>query len=137
MNLGSVATAILIAVIFIGWPIIGKYSQASGAWVSTIVLLSTTLVAMLFSWRKLTSSLPTTKAFAILTIAGVINGWAVYLYAQKATDPNVSTGTFVITIAVLSVLIAPVLDWGLNGSVPTAQKVAGFVCGAVAIYLLK
>lgn len=136
MSTANLLMAILIALCFAGWPIIGKYSQSSGAWVATLVGAGTALAIALLSSRQLSSSTPTAKAFAILAIAGVINGTAVYFYAVKTSDLAVPTGIFVLVVAVLIACWAPLLDWALNGTIISLRQTLGLACATMAIYLL-
>jgi hypothetical protein len=132
-NLGI---ALLIAIGFAGWPIIGRYSQASGVWIGTMVMAGTTVVVALLAGAQLRHSTPTPKAVAVLLAASAVNGLGVYLYASKAGDPTIPIGAFVVVVAVLTVVLAPALDWGLHGVLPTARQAGGTLCAALAIYLL-
>ncbi len=138
MNFGSILMMVFIAIAFIGWPIVGKYSGASGAWIGTIMLIATTLVTGTLSLKEMArSSFPPTKAVAMLIAAGMMNGLAVYLYARKSSSPTVSTATFIVTVTVLMIVFAPILDWLFNGSIPSTRKVFGFACAAFSVYLLS
>lgn len=137
MNLTSLLTAVMIAVGFVGWPVIGKYSKASGAWVGTFAMVVTTIVVAIISHRQLFLSTPSPKAFLVLTLAAVVNGVAVCLYSAKTTDPSIQSGAFVVVVATLMVIFAPILDWILNGSIPSLRQVGGFALAALAIYLIK
>ena len=136
MNLGTIAVALFIGAGFISWPIVGKYSGQTGPWVGSIVMLGTTAAVVLLSLRDLKGSVPTGKAVLILMIAAVINGIAVYLYAMKAADPEITTAVFVVTVSVSMVISTPVFDWLLNGVIPTLRQIFGFGFAVVAIYLL-
>lgn len=128
--------ALFIAFGFATWPIIGKYSQASGAWVGTVAAVMTSLVVVVMSCQKLTAPFPTTKAWLLLVFAGALNGVACYVYAVKTADPAVPSGIFVVCVAVLLAVCAALLDWALNGSVPTLRQITGFICAGASIYLL-
>jgi drug/metabolite transporter (DMT)-like permease len=136
VNTSSLLIALVIAVGFAGWPIIGRYSQASGVWIGTFVMAGTTVVMALLSGRQLAVSVPSPRAFAVLAVAAALNGLGVYLYSFRAADPAVPIGLFVVVVAVLTIVAAPMLDWALHGAVPSPRQMAGILCAAGAVYLL-
>jgi drug/metabolite transporter (DMT)-like permease len=136
MQLSHIITAALIALGFVSWAIIGKYSQASGAWVGTVVMLETGLVVALMSKNQLTAPLPTVKALVILSVGAIANGLAVVYYAAKITDTAIPTGVFVVFVVVFMAMLAPLLDWLLNGQMPTLHQAAGFFFVIIGIYLM-
>ena len=119
------------------WPIIGKYSQASGEWVNTIVVISSTIIAIGLAFSSVKEQpLPTLNAFAVLLLAGLLNGAAVYFYSMKATDPQVPTGAFIMTTIVIMVAMAPLFNYLLNGVALSLKQLAGLGAAALAIALL-
>lgn len=130
--------AVGIAFAFTVWPILGKVSGASGAWVGTLVVAGTLITTLIFGAKDMVQGpLFTLKALVILALAGLVNGAAVYYYSVKAVDPGVPTGIFVATMVVLMALMAPLIDWMVNGNTINAKQIAGLGAAVVAIYLLK
>jgi hypothetical protein len=136
MSLNNVIMAAFIAVSFVGWPIIGKFAQATGAWTGFIVMSATAVAIALISGREL-NALPAGKAAAFLILAGILNGIGVYFFAKKTSDPVITTSAFVVLVSVWMVACAPILDWILNDAGLTLRHMAGFVLAAGAIYLLS
>lgn len=135
MNLTNVVVAFLIAIGFTAWPIVGKYSGASGAWIGVITLGGATMVIALLSIKDMVT-FPTTKAMAMLAIAAIANGIAAYAYTSKITDPAIQASVFVVTVSVCMAITTPLIDWCLNGTIPGTHKMAGFAVAILAIYLL-
>ena len=139
MNIWNIFLAIFIACGFVGWPIVGNYSRACGAWVGTMVIVSTAVAVAFMSFRQLGSvPVPDAKALILLCIAGAINGIAFCLYSDKMATMNASTATvFVATVSILMVVIAPILNWLLNNKTPDLNQTIGFCLAVVAIYFLS
>ena len=138
MNIQSISMAVFIAFGFVCWPIVGSYSRVCGSWVSATVIISTAVTVAIFFFRQLAAlPVPSVKAIAILFIAGAINGLAFCFYSNKITDTSIETGAFVVTISILMVVIAPLLDWALNGATPNMSQKLGFVLAIVAIYFMS
>ena len=137
MNSTTLVTAGLIATVYAGWGILAKWSGSSGVWISILVTFGTFAAAMTLSAPQLAKEpLIGTKALLILFLAGAANGAAMYFYSLKAADPMVPTGVFLMTVFVLMVVVTPILDWGLNGSMLSSRQVLGVGMAVVAIYLL-
>jgi drug/metabolite transporter (DMT)-like permease len=132
----DIIIAMGIAFGFTTWPILGKFAKTTGSWTGTIALGTSAIMAA-FLFRREFISPPTEKAFIILVIAGIINGIAVYFYAKKATDPEISTAVFLVIVSVFMTVWAPLIDWGLNGAMPNFRQAAGFICAVGAVYLLS
>lgn len=129
--------ALFISVGFAGWPIVGNFSKASGAWVGTIVLGTTGVVIALLSSRGLISNpLPSYKSIVYLVVAGVINGLACYVYSLTTVDKNIQIGLFVSLVSILMVVIAPLMSWLLNGEIISSKQIVGLFLACVSIYLL-
>lgn len=138
MDMSSVLWALGIAAVYAVWPIIGKYSGASGAWISSLVVIGTLLSTGGLSYVGLTEGrFPTIKAIILLIIIGIVNGAAVYFYSMKTSDPNISTGAFIVLVTIFMVVMAPFLDLAFNGSAISLRQWGGIVVAAVAVYLLQ
>lgn len=137
MDASTIFTAIFIAVAFAGWPIIGNFSKAAGCWVGTLMMAGTTIVVGLLSLRQFAvAAKPNLRAFFLIGLAAILNGFAVRMYSVKATDPKVPVAAFVVVTSILMVMAAPVIQWALNREIPNFRQGAGFVLAAGAIYLL-
>ncbi len=138
MTFALVLWAVFIALMFVGWPILGKYSGASGAWVSTLVVAGSLVTTAAFSFTQLTSGPNfTTKGLILLLLAGAANGFAVYVYSNKAVDPTVPTGAFMVLIFLLMVVFTPVMDYAFNGTTFSGRQWLGMFTAALAVYLLR
>jgi len=115
--------ALGIASAFVFWPIIGKYSQASGAWVNTLVIVGSTIGGVYLAYPAMQDQpLPTITAFGWLLLAGVLNGIVVYFYSLKAVDPQVPTGAFIMTVIISMLVLTPLLNYVLNGDVLSIKQ---------------
>lgn len=137
MNTSTIIIGVLIAAAFVGWPIVGSYSKISGPWVSVIVFLSGTLSVTILSMKQLETSTLSAKGIILLTLAGAINGIAVYFYTKKIADPAIHTASLIILVSVSMAVLAPLLDWMIKGSTPDLKQICGFAMATGAIYLLS
>lgn len=139
MNLNILFISVFIALAFVGWPIVGKYTKLSSGMMGSIVMLFTasTVILLSFFRRELSTELITNyKLVILLIIAGMINGVAVYLYSIKAVDQTITTSIFVVTVSVLMICLAPVLDLVINSTAISIRQIFGFIFAIVAIFLL-
>ncbi len=130
-------SAVFVALAFAAWPLLGRESRASGAWLSLVVMAGSAATVALLAAPQLGATMPTGRAWWLLGAAALANGGAVYVYASKAADPTVPTAAFLVLVSVLQVTAVALLAWALpGGQVPTLRQGAGFVCAAAAVYLL-
>jgi len=138
MTFTVVLIALFIAIAFSSWPIVGRYSQASGAWISVLVMSGTLFSILGIASRQITASTrPAVGAMLLLITMGMVNGLAGYIYAVKVADQNIPTAMFVITVSVLMVMMVPFVDWLLNGSVISPKQWIGILIAIIAIILIK
>lgn len=131
----DIFAAICWAFTFVAWPIVGKFVHATGAWMATIVFAANAIVIGLL-FRYDLSAPPTIKVILILFAAGAMNGIGAYFYAQKLADIRISTSALVVLVSILMVVWAPIIDWILNGSIPSVRQGTGFIVAALAVWLL-
>lgn len=136
MNMSTIVVAIFIAFGFTGWPIIGNYSKVNAGWMGSVVMISTALALGAMSYKDLCIETPGSKAIVLLSVAGLVNGLAVYFYSVKVADANVPTAAFIVTVSTLMVVAASVLNWAINGAVPNHSQFLGFGLAIAAIYFL-
>jgi len=137
MNVQNSILAFLIAIGFVGWGMLGKYSQANSGWVGTIAMTATAVIVAVLSTKNLQVGTPNIKIIAVLIIAGLINGIAAWLYSSKVTDPLISTAAFMASVFIFMVILAPAFDWLLNGVTPTINQIIGYSLAIVAIIFLN
>ncbi len=121
-----------------GWPILGKYSQASAPWIGAVVMTVTGMVAVLVALLQgglQGTSAPAPGKLLLLISAGLVNGLATYRYASRARMEG-QTGKYLVLIAILIVIEAPFFDLILNRSALTARQWTGVGCGVACVYLL-
>lgn len=134
----EVFEAALIAMGMAGWPILGKFSQASAGWISAIVLGVTGIVAIVIALLRggmQGTSLPSRSRLLILIAAGVVNGVATYCYAARARMEG-QTGKYLVLVSILIVIEAPFFDMLLNKGTLTTRQWTGVGCGLACVYLL-
>jgi drug/metabolite transporter (DMT)-like permease len=134
MNLEMIISSALIALAFVTWPIVGKYSGADSGWVGTLASLGTLLVVAVSS-RRMLAVPPRGRIILILLVAGIINGIGVYFYSMKTSDPQIQTAIFMVLTAIMMVIVIPIMDWALNGTSFNIYQVAAFGTAALTIYL--
>lgn len=126
-----------IGAVFVFWPALAKYSQASGAWVNTIVIIGSAIGGVGLAYSSLRGQpVPTSNALLILLVAGILNGAAVYFYAMKVSDPQIPTAIFVMTVTIAMLVVAPMFDYVLNGNTLSIRQGAGLGMAILAIFLL-
>ena len=131
-----VMQAFLISSAYVLWPIIGKYSQVSGTWVTSLILFFTAVGGGLCALPGMRSEeLPSAKGIAILAAAGLINGIAAYFYSMKTTDQSVPTGNFIVAVVVGMLVMGTIFSYFLNGEPITVRKVLGLGAAVLAAYL--
>jgi hypothetical protein len=131
------ASAAFVACAFAAWPLLGKQSRVTGAWMSVAVMAGSTLTVTLLSLTRLASLPALGHRWWWLGGAAAANGLAVYVYASRAADPLVPTAAFLVTVAVLQIAAIPLLTWLLpGGTLPSPRQSVGFILAAVAVYLL-
>jgi len=134
----EVLEAALIAMGMAGWPILGKYSQASAAWIGAVVMAVTGMVAIMIATAQgglQGASLPAPGKLLLLISAGAVNGLATYRYASRARMEG-QTGKYLVLVAILIVIEAPFFDMILNRSTLTVRQWTGVACGIACVYLL-
>ncbi len=138
MSISTILLSVFIAFAFVGWGIIGKYSQANGGWVGTIAM-GVSAVAVLIcsvSTKQLQGGV-TARAVVLLLIAGALNGFAMWLFANKVTHPATSAAAFIVLVSVLMAAAAPILDWFINNTTPDTNQTVGYALAITAIYFLS
>ena len=140
MVLKNILHSVLISMGFVGWGMIGKYSQAQSCWVSILVTVTTICTLLVIYSTSLSSNPPSVKAVAILAIAGLVNGFSVWLYTARVTDPamsEVQTAAFIATVYVIMIMMTPVLNLLINRVIPTSDHAIGYSLALGAVYYLS
>jgi hypothetical protein len=138
MSTGTILIGVFIAIGFALWPILGKYSGATGGWLITVVAAGTMFISPVLSVRELQNvPSPGIRAIALLFLAGMINGLACLLYSGRiAVMDSCYTATFVGLVTVAMLILAPVLNWFFNGNAPSQSQLIGFVLASLSVYFL-
>jgi hypothetical protein len=136
MTSRTLLSAVFVALAFAAWPLIGRASRVSGAWLATGVMIGSALTVTLLASTQL-SQAPTGRALWILGAAALVNGVAVFVYSSSAADPLVPTGPFIVVVSVLQVAAVAFIAWLMpGGRAPSLREAAGYALAAVAVYLL-
>ncbi len=138
MNTSLFLWAAGIALAFVAWPILGSKSGVPGAWMGILILIGSVIGSAIVGTKDIIESpLFTWKAFAIVVMAGIVNGVAVYYYGAKSADPNIPTGIFVTTMVVCMAAFAPFIDYLVKGTAISLQQMIGIAIICLGIYLIK
>lgn len=138
MTPSTILWAAFIAAVYAVWPVLGKWSKAPGQWVNTIVVAGSLIPIVILSINSMIKTpINNSKAFMLLLTAGIVNGFAVYVYGMKATDKTVPTGVFMMSISIMLFAFAPIIDWAFNGTTLSARQMFGIFIAGIAIYMLK
>ncbi len=132
-----IISAVVVALAFAAWPLLGRESRVSGAWMAFAVMGGSAVLIAMLSASQLSTAVPSGRAWWLLAAAAIVNGVAVYVYAWRAADPAVPTAPFLVMVSVVQVTAIPLIAWAMPGGLaPTLRQAAGFVCAAAAVYLL-
>ena len=138
MNARTLTWAFVIGALYVTWPIVGKRTGASTAWITNMVVLGTLFMTAALSNKQLTHGPGCAwKVIGVLIFAGCLNGFAVYFYSKNVNDPAVPSGVFLITVYIFMVILAPILDWILNGTTLTLRQCCGVGVVLGGIWLMK
>ena len=137
MDIKTLALAAFVAAAYTAWPNLSKALRISGGLVAVIVVAVALVVVLLISHRDLAqvAAIPIGSHIWVIAFA-IANGLAIYVYANKAADPSVSTGMLLATVFILQMFFAPLADWFVNGAVPTIRQCFGLGMAASGIWLL-
>jgi len=126
---------LVTALCFAAWPLIGRATGASGAWVTVVVMLVTPIVAGVPQYKQL-SELPSWQGIGILILAGACNGIGMVAYGKIVTDRQFEmSGLAPASLVGMVVLI--MLGGVLFFHEPiTARKILGLVLACIAVWLL-
>jgi hypothetical protein len=137
LSITHVLYAFGIGSVYAFWPIVGRYSGATGAWINTIVIIGTAVGGIALAYPSMREqSLPTANAMWVLFFAGLVNGAAVYLYSVKAADQQVPMNAFIVTTLITMVLMTLAFNFLLNGVIPSVRQGLGLGTAILAIFLL-
>ncbi len=137
LNPGTILALFFIAIVYDTWGMLGKYTGASGPWMSTIVFIGTFIGAAAMSAPGVMSTpAPSLSGILLLLLAGILNGLAVYVASVKMVDPAIPSAIFFMTLLVLMVVLTPFIGWLLHGETLTTRQWIGAAAAVVAIYLL-
>lgn len=130
-------SAWLAATAFVAWPIVGKYSGIGGHWVNIVVLSGSTLAGIAMAYPQVRGEpLPSFRGLGVVLLAALANGAAVYLYSLKTSDPNVPTGSFIVTVTLMMVVMGFLLSVILTGQHATPRQLAGLALAVFAVWLI-
>ena len=114
-----------------------KYSGATFAWVNFIIYLGGLTSVSVMGYGHLTKEHISVKAVIVLVIVSLINGLAVWFYTVKAVDKEINTALFMITVSLVGLISAPILNLVINGETLTAKQWVAALLSIVVIWLLK
>ena len=137
MNTTTILVAVLTALTFSLWPIMAKYSGATFAWVNLLLYTGGLISVSVMGHRRLTTEHVTVRAVVILIIVGLVNGLAVWFYTVKAVDKEINTALFMVTVSLVGLISAPILNLVINGETLTAKQWVAALLSIVVIWLLK
>ena len=134
---GYVQSAAWIAFGMVSWPLLAKASGTPAAWVTMLALVGTVLGNLAVGWHDMADSpLFTLKSLAIMLVAVLVNGVAVYYYGAKSVDPNIPSWNFVAAINIMMVIFATCLGSAIAWSFPSLRQVFGIALACIGIYFI-
>lgn len=139
MNIWIVSEAFLIALCFVAWTVIGG-RLAPGPLLSTVVAVVTAVVVPLFSFSALRSGDGNSvgpKVLVALVLLGLANALGLFRYAVRVAEPGISVASFVVTVSIAVVVVAPALEWMLFGKQFSLWHLSGYACAGLTIFLLS
>lgn len=130
---------VLVAITALGfgaWPLIGRASGANQAWVTTIVMVISTVVIALAHTSRF-SDIPTRNALLALTFAGLFNGVSMVTYGRLLMGTQFSLSIVIPTILLLMTLITVVGGIAFFDEQLTTSKTIGILFAGIATWLLS
>ncbi|NTU66320.1 MAG: hypothetical protein HGB08_00150 [Candidatus Moranbacteria bacterium] len=130
-------SVVLIALAFVAWQALAKFSEAPSAWLGPIVLFGSLIGALVFGWRDMATTNPdvTWSSVFILLGLGLINGVAIYYNAINLTNESINVGTYLMILTVLMAVFAPFINAVFTRTLPSLWQFAAIGTGALTIYL--
>lgn len=136
MNSG-ILLILITAIGFGTWPLIGRASGANQAWVTTLLMVISTIVIALAQANKLMTEPLTGKMLALMTFAGLMNGISMIAYGQLLMEGRFSLSIVIPTILLLVTVITVVGGTIFFGEHLTTSKTIGILLACVATWLLS
>lgn len=137
LSLSAIGFAIFIAGAFASWPLIGKYTGTAGLWVNAIVLVASSVSGIALAAPHMAKIPgPSLGAMALVALAGLANGAAVYYYSVMAVNPAIPTGRFIMTVIIMMVLWSAVFAYLFFGETLNVRQWMGVAAALLAIVLL-
>jgi drug/metabolite transporter (DMT)-like permease len=133
----SLTAALYIAAAYVAWPMVGRYLGLGGPWVSTMVLVVSTIAGTLIATpQMLKQPLPPWEGLGWMAVVSVLNGIAVYIYSTQTSDKEVPAGAFMAATTIAMVVLGVLAGWYFFGEAMSARKWLGVVFAAIAIWLI-
>ena len=130
--------ALLIATIFVAWPMLGRATGANGSWIGTLVMSGTFAATLALSATKVwTTPSPDTTVITKLVVAGLANGWAVWMYARVASHPDTNVVGFVVAVTILMTMVSAVFGWLFFAQPITPKMALGLAMGVLTVWLVN
>ncbi len=138
MNPKVFGLAVFIAAAYVGWPNLAKPLGIKPGLVAVIIVAVAMVVVLATSYKDISSvSTISAKGLIILLLVGLANGLAIYLFAKISADKQIQTSIFLVTVFVMEVTLAPVIDWLATGAKPTNLQYVGLALAVPALILLS
>jgi hypothetical protein len=137
MNIETFLAAAFVAVSYTAWPNLSKALGVNANLVAFIVVLIALAVITVIARNDLggVTSLSVKASIWILAVC-IANGLAIYVQASTTANKEIQTGIFLVSIFILQVVAAPVIDWIVNGVVPTTRQMLGLGLSVPTLLLL-
>jgi len=138
MNISSFFAAMFVAICYTSWPNLGKSLNVNSGLVAFVVVSIALIVVSIISFKDLSGLLLLSrKAVIWILVISIANGLAIYIQANFAANEEVQTGMFLVAIFVMQVVAAPVIDWLVNGILPTTRQFLGLSLSIPALFLIS
>lgn len=137
MDSKSFCLAVFVAAAYVAWPNLAKPMGIKPGVVPFVVIIVAFFVTLIMAPKDIAEirTISPTK-LTILIAFSIANGVAIYLFAAKAADPKVQTGMFLVTVFILEVVFAPIVDYTINRVKPSGIQFAGLTLAPVVMWML-
>lgn len=124
---------------FAFWPVISGWSGVSGAWSITLVLIGSLLGNSFLAGKTLyVNPAPTSiLSVALVTIAGIINGVALYYYGGLIESKSIPVAVIIGIVMGATVIFGASIDFLLRGVTLSSGQTLCLIAIASGIYGLN
>ncbi len=130
------SSTVMIAIAFVAWQALARFSGAPTAWIGPLVLLGSLVGGGLLGLNGMATGPDIVwKSVLIVFCLGLVNGVAVHFNVINLTNPEIPTGTYLLVLTIMMAVLGPLIDALFAWTLPSPWKLAALGTGALTIYL--